>query len=32
MHRLKALIEKIDIMQDQMGNFSGDMEAIGKHQ
>lgn len=29
---LKALIEKLDNMQEQMGNFSIEQEAIGKNQ
>lgn len=29
---LKALIEKINIIQDQMSNFIGDREAIREHQ
>ena len=28
---LKGLIEKVDIIQDQMGNFSKEMEAVKKN-
>ena len=28
---LKGLIEKMDIIQDQMGNFSKEMEAMKKN-
>ena len=28
---LKGLLEKVDIIQDQMGNFSKEMEAVRKN-
>ena len=28
---LKGLIEKMDIIEDQMGNFSKEMEAVRKN-
>ena len=28
---LKSLIEKVDIIEDQMGNFSKEMEAVRKN-